>query len=80
MFKNTTIIYCILLVLIIIAVANHGENIKNTENFMSIKEPDVLDIDKIKTTDLDKNMPCKFDMQCKSNECVKDAGDNFLCV
>lgn len=79
MFKNTTIIYCILLVLIIIVVASHGENIKNTENFMSFKA-DVLDIDKIKTTDLDKNMPCKFDMQCKSNECVKDAGGNFLCL
>ena len=80
MFKTITIIYCILLVLLIIVVANHGENIKNTENFMSIKDAPLLDIDKIKTTNLDKNTPCKFDMQCKSNECVKDVGGNFLCL
>ena len=80
MFKIKTIIYCIFLVLLIIVVANHGENIKNAENFMSIKDAPILDIDKIKTTDLDKNVPCKFDMQCKSNECVKDAGGQLLCL
>jgi len=80
MFKNTTIIYCILLVLIIIVVANHGENIKNTENFMVIKELHELEIDKIKTINLDTNTPCKYDMQCKSNECIKDAGGQLLCL
>jgi hypothetical protein len=80
MFKSRTIIYCVFLVLLIIVISNHGENIKNTENFMSIKDAPILDIDKIKTTNLDKNMQCKFDMQCKSNECIKDVGGQFLCL
>lgn len=79
MFKNF-ILYSITLVLIIIIVASHGENIKNTENFMLIKEAPILDIDLIKTVDLEKNVKCKYDMQCKSKECVKDAGGQLLCL
>ena len=87
MFKSKTILYSILLVLITIVVASYGENIKNRENFKSnfnmsdhLGNKDEIDLHNIKTENLDTNASCKFDMQCKSNECIKDVGGQLLCL
>ena len=79
---KSKIIYIIILVLLIILVANHGENIKNKENFITIdlkKEP-ILDIDNTKRTNKKTGEECKNKSECVSNECIKDPAEKMLCL
>ncbi len=81
MFKSK-IIYMILLVLLIVIVANHGENIKKTENFITIdlKKAPMLEIDNTKPTNKKSGEECKYPSECGSNECIKDPTEKMLCL